>query len=102
MTDQLRPVPSDPSGVQVMGMIEADDEWWLTDAGTYQTAAIEMMREDGSDWQLGLLISWPARRNHSDEHKDIQIVMSAKDAVDFVKTLAHTVRWMKAAGLIDQ
>lgn len=101
MSDRLRPVPNDPSEVQVVSMIEADDEWWLTAPGDYMTSAIEMMRRDGSDWQRGVLVSWPARRNHSDEQKDIRLVMSGQDAVNFVETLLHTVEWMAAAGLID-
>ena len=101
MSDRLRPVPHDPSKVQVVSMIETSEEWWLTAPGDYKTAAIEMMRRDGSDWQRGILISWPARRNHSDEHKEIRLVMSGEDAAYFVATLAHTVEWMAAAGLID-
>jgi hypothetical protein len=93
----IRPLPNDPSIVEVKAMLEATDEWYLTRPGDFQTAAVETMQNDGSGWQRLILMTWPARHNHGDEDEDVTLAISVDDAVGLVKTLLHTIKWLKAA-----
>lgn len=97
MTDNFRPIPGDPGGVDVVAMFDArSDDWILTAPGDYQTAAVEAMRSDGSDHQPCIILEWPGRRNHTDEHVTVRLMMSPGDALGLAEVLAHSASWLKA------
>jgi hypothetical protein len=73
------------------------EEWWLTAVGDYETAAVETMRFDGSQWQRVIALRWPARRNHGKEFKTIRLMISPEDALGLAEVLTHTARWLMEA-----
>lgn len=100
MTDRhWQPIPGDPSAVQVAAMFDAGGDWLVTAPGDYQTAAVQAMQRDGSHLQNVVILEWPTRRNHSDEHVMVRLIISPDDALGLAQVLAHTARWMKSAGL---
>ena len=93
-----RPIPGDPAILQVESVLDVKgEEWWLTDPGDYTTAAVEAMRDDGSDFQRVIALTWPARRNHTEEKKVIRLLISPGDALGLAEILTHTARWLLAA-----
>lgn len=97
-----RPIPGDPSHVQVQSLLDVrDEEWWLTTGGDYQTAAVETMRQDGSQWQRMIALEWPARRNHGRDHTVLRLMISPEDAVGLAEVLVHTARWLIASTIVE-
>lgn len=97
MADHFRPIPGDPGGETIAAMFDArSDDWLLSSPGDYQTGAAETMREDGTSHQRVVILEWPARRNHTDEHVTVRLMISPDDALGLAEVLAHTARWMKA------
>lgn len=94
---EIRPIPNDPSILEVTSMLEATDDWFLTRPGEFMTAAVETMAFDGSDWQRVILMTWPARHNHSDEDEEVTLAISIEDAMGLVDTLTHTIKWLHEA-----
>lgn len=93
----LRPLPNDPSGMQVESMFDLrSEEWWLTDGGDYQTAAVEAMTNDGSNHQTLIALEWPARLNHSTEVKRLRLLIHPDDALGLASVLAHTAAWLQS------
>jgi hypothetical protein len=70
------------------------EEWWLTVPGDYESAAVEAMRFDGSDWQRVIALTWPARRNHGKERKVLRMMISPEDALGLAEVLTHTAKWL--------
>jgi hypothetical protein len=99
---KIRPIPNDPSIVEVKGMLEATDGWFLTRPGEFASAAVETMQFDGSGWQRLILMTWPARHNHGDEDADVTLAISVDDAIGLVETLLHTITWLKEAEELGQ
>jgi len=99
MSAAFRPVPSDPSAGQVAAMFDARaDNWLLAAGGCYQTGAAETMRHDGTGWQRVVILEYPARRNHTDEHVTVRLMIHPQDALGLAETLAHTAAWMLGLG----
>ncbi|KKM27433.1 hypothetical protein LCGC14_1574730 [marine sediment metagenome] len=98
----IRPIPSDPSIVQVKELLEADDSWFLTRPGEFQTAAVETWQSDGTGWQRLILMTWPARHNHGDEDEEVRLAISVEDAMGLVDTLIHTIKWLREAEALGQ
>ncbi len=99
---KIRPIPSDPSIVEVTALLEADDSWFLTRPGEFQTAAVETWEKDGGSWQRLILMTWPARHNHGDEDEEVRLAISPGDALGLVETLLHTIEWLKEADRLGQ
>ena len=99
---KIRPVPNDPSIVEVTAMLEANEEWYLTRPGEFQTAAVETMKRDGSDWQRLILMTWPARHNYGDEDEEVRLAISVEDAAGLVETLTHTIKWLRAVERLEK
>lgn len=98
MPDSIRPVPSDPTGDQVLAMLDLRSQDWLLSApGDYQTGAVEAMRNDGTDYQRLVALEWPARPNHGTETTTVRLLISPEDALGLAEMLAHTARWLMAA-----
>ncbi len=98
-----RPIPGDPSRAEVQSMLDVKgEEWWLTDSGDYETAAVETMRYDGSDWHRLIALEWPVRRNHGQEQKVIRLMISPEDALGLAEVLTHTARWLVALGIKEE
>lgn len=96
-----RPIPGDPSFAHVVSMLNIEgEEWWLTAEGDYETAAVETMRFDGSQWQRVIALTWPARRNHGKEKKVLRMMISPEDAMGLAEVLAHTAMWLIEAAEI--
>lgn len=93
----LQPLPDDPSASEIESMLDLrSDEWWLSTAGDYQTAAVEAMKADGTDHQTLIALEWPARRNHGTDHKTIRLLIHPDDAAGLAQVLTHTARWLDA------
>lgn len=98
MPEQFRPLPEDPSAEMVAAMFDATAEnWILSRAGDYQTAAVETMQADGSAHQRLIALEWPGRPNHTDEQVTVRVLMRPDDALGLAEVLTHTARWMQAA-----
>lgn len=98
--DELRPLPFDPSREEVQSFVDMaveTGEWWLLNAGEYSSAAVETMKEDGSNFQRAVLVSFPVKRNKTHEEKQLYLLMHPDDAEGFAERLAETARWMKIA-----
>jgi hypothetical protein len=92
---KIRPLRADPDSLIVASMFDLrSEEWWLAAAGGYQTAAVEVMRSDGSDYDRLIASEFPCRRNHSDELRTIRLLISPDDAINYAATLAHSARWL--------
>ncbi len=83
-------------------MLEANEEWYLTRPGEFQTAAVETMKRDGSDWQRLILMTWPARHNYGDEDEEVRLAISVEDAAGLVETLTHTIKWLRAVERLEK
>lgn len=98
MSDELRPMPYDPSAATVSEMIDLDaDDWYFTAAGEYQSGAVEAMKRDGSNAQTLIALEWPARLRGTDERRTLRLLISPEDAVGLADVLAHSARWVAAA-----
>ena len=96
MSAAFRPIEGDPGAPQVAAMFDArSQDWIVTAAGDYHTAAVETMRVDGSGYQRVVVLEWPGRRNHSDELVTVRLMISPEDAAGLAKVLAHTAAWMR-------
>lgn len=93
-----RPLPFDPSKDDVAIMLRlTDDRWWLTADGAFQTAAVEAMRTDGSHYQRVIALTWPARRNHSAEETQLNLLIHPDDAEELAYKLLYTAHWLRTA-----
>lgn len=98
MAEAFRPIPTDPTAAQVAAMFDARSEaWLLTTSGDCQCAAVETMREDGTDWQRMIAVEWPVRLNHDRTPSMLRLLVHPDDAVQFAATLLRTARWLNAA-----
>lgn len=99
-----RPVPGDPSSATVESMFDLNaNDWMLTTGGDYQTAAGEVMKADGSNWQRVVMLEWPARRNHDhsqDGDTTVRLLISPEDAIGLAEVLRHTGEWLAAANIV--
>lgn len=73
-----------------------NEEWWFTEAGTYQTGAVEAMKADGSQHQHLIVLEWPTRLNNGTEKKTIRLAMAPEDAIGLAQVLAHSAGWLLA------
>lgn len=97
--EQFRPLPEDPSGPMVAAMFDVrSEEWLMSDAGDYQTAAVEAFREDGSGFNRLIALEWPGRVNHSTERRTIRLLIAPEDAEGLSIVLAHTAAWLRSLG----
>lgn len=96
-----RPIPIDPSREQVMEMIEVDQSWLMATDGEYSTFAVEMLRNDGSNWQRAIALRWPARINKTDEQVELRLVVSPEDAMGLAKVLLHTATWLASLEYLE-
>jgi len=96
--DNFRPLAGDPDADMVVAMFDANaDDWILTTAGDYQTAAVEAMRSDGTGHQACVILEWPGRRNHTDDEVTVRLMISPDDALGLAEVLTHSARWLKEA-----
>lgn len=100
MPDQAwRPLPDDPDGPTVARMFDARSSDWVVAApGDYHAAAAETWRKDGTGWQQVVVLEWPGRRNHTDEHVRVRLMIDPEDALGLADVLAHSARWLLARG----
>lgn len=95
---EIRPIPSDPNAATVRSMFDLRGELWhVARAGEYQTAAVETMKNDGTNWQRLVALEWPGRVNNSDEETILRLLISPEDAMGLAEVLAHTAVWLRAA-----
>lgn len=95
MTDDLRPLPGDSGRVHVQELLDvAQGDWFLADAGDYETAAAEAWRNDGQNFQRVVLITFPCRTRQG-EPRTVRLMLSPDDAVGLALNLAHTATWME-------
>lgn len=96
--ERMRPIHGDPAAACVVAYFDlAADDWLLSTAGEYQTAAAETMRNDGSGWQRTVILEWPCRRNHTTEESRLRLMISPEDALGLAEVLTHTAEWLIAA-----
>lgn len=94
----FRALPGDPDGPMVEAMFDIrSEDWILASNGTFQTAALEAMRDDGSGHQVVVALEWPGRRNHTDEQVTVRLLMSPEDAEGLADVLEGTGRWLRQA-----
>jgi hypothetical protein len=92
---ELRPLPDDPAAAEIVSMFDlGDDNWLVTIAGEYQTAAGEAMKRDGSNWQEVVMVEWPCRTNRRDDAHTLRLMISPEDAIGLAEVLARTANWM--------
>lgn len=88
---ELRPLPGDPDEQTVRAMFDLRGELWHVAApGGYQSAAVETMKADGSQWQRLVALEWPGRVNNSDELVTVRLLIAPEDAMNLALVLAHT------------
>jgi hypothetical protein len=94
---QFRPIEGDPSAPMVEAMFDArSGDWILTAEGDYQSAAVEVLKADGSAVRKAVILEWPGRRNHSDELVTVRLMMAPDDAIGLADILVQSGRWLKA------
>ena len=99
--DSIRPVPNDPTSDQIQKMLDlATGDWWYTDAGDYDAAAVELFKKDGSNYQLAIALTWPCRIRGTNELRTLQLLLSPEHALNLASHLTHVARWLKAREII--
>jgi hypothetical protein len=94
----IRPIPGDPAEAQVVAAFDLRDEAWLLSApGDYEAAAVEVFKQDGSNYQRLVAVQWPARLNNGTERVTVRLLIAPEDAEGLAGVLQHTARWLKAA-----
>lgn len=94
MSDDLRPLPNDPDRETVASIFRMDAPWWLTAGGEYQAAAVEVMKDDGTNYDRCVALEWPARLNKTKEDQVLRLLISPEDAIGLAQVLVHTAAWM--------
>jgi len=98
MTDEIRPLPYDPSAKQIVSMVDLDDaEWLFGTVGDYQCACVEAMRNDGSNYQTCIALEYPVRVRNTDEHKTLRLIITPESAEGLANALMHSVNWLEIA-----
>jgi hypothetical protein len=104
--DRLRPIKGDPSGAQVVAMFDLkSEEWWLSRAGDYQTAAGETVSNDGAHWERVIMLEWPARVNHEhgpEAERTLRLLIAPEDALGLAEVLAHTAAWLMSLAELER
>lgn len=91
-----RPIPGDPGAEQIKAMMDIrHEEWWLAQPGPIDTAAVETMRVDGSEWQRMIAIEIPVRKNHTGKVETLRVMIHPAAAIILAETLAHTAVWLQ-------
>lgn len=101
MADQpaWRPLPDDPDRDVVARMFDASSPDWVLGApGDYQAAAAEAWKRDGSGWQQVVVVEWPGRRNHTDEHVRVRLMISPEDALGLADVMRHAASYLLGRG----
>jgi hypothetical protein len=94
---KLRPLPQDPDGDVIEAMVDLNgEEWLMTAAGDYQTAAVEGFKNDGSGFTRLVVVEWPGRLNKSDEERTVRLAMAPEDALGLAQVLTHSARFLQA------
>jgi hypothetical protein len=106
MNGGLRPIEGDPGAPMIESMFDLrSQEWLLTGGGEYQTAAAEVMKADGSDWQRVVILEWPARVNHEhgpDAERTVRLMISPMDALGLAEVLANSALRLLGLDEVDE
>lgn len=103
MADEpLKPLPHDPSRVQVKSMLDLAEEqdtnpWLFAAEGEYHTYVVEAFKRDGSGRQTLVAIEWPGRIRNTDDRVTVRVLIDPEDALGLFHTLADTLMWLDVA-----
>lgn len=90
-----RPIPGDPAGPKIESMMDIrHEDWWISQTGDINTAAVETMRVDGSQFQRVIAIEIPVRKNHQTELETLRLMIHPESAISLAENLAHTGAWL--------
>lgn len=101
MDDELQPLPYDPAAAEIVEMFDLGAEnWYYSAPGDYQVAAVQAMKNDGTNFQTLLALEWPVRNRNTNEESTLRLLIHPDDAVGLASVLQHTTKWLASARLI--
>ena len=101
MDDELRPLPFDPSAVNIVSMFDLDsDDWEYSDKGDYETCIVQAFKRDGTNPQTLLALTWPMRNRRTKKITTLRLLIHPEDAANLADTMKRSLDWLRTARLL--